>query len=328
MSKHSVGTVQELWRYPVKSMEGEALQKAQLEKLGMVGDRYWAIKDISSNELTTVRKSPKLLKLSACYESEPRAGTLGESVAPVKITIPEIGSFSSNDASLNAHLSNYFKKEISLHPLQPKSNWRFYKLKTISGEKALKKQFYSKEALPSLGSISWSKLIELSFFATPRGRFYDVYPLHLITSNSTRTLESLVPEGDFQPKRFRPNIYIHSNEENEQLDEFEWVGGRLHIGETIIKCESKTVRCLMPAQPQPGIEKDTHVLRALDKYTERHYGINATIIKQGNISIGDTVYWEPESRFSLRRFFEPLSHRLKNIMIKSNLKLIDKISGK
>jgi len=137
-------------------------------------------------------------------------------------------------------------------------------------------------------------------------------------------LKSLEPQGDFQSKRFRPNIYIECAQESDSLDEFRWVGGKLHIGDTVIKCESRTVRCSMPAQPQPGLVKDSKVLRTLEKYTKRHLGINATVIRSGTIHDGDSVYWEPESRLSLRRFYQPVSDRIKNLLVQRSLKLIDK----
>ena len=36
-----VGSVAELWRFPVKSMKGERLKHAQLTQAGLVGDRAY-----------------------------------------------------------------------------------------------------------------------------------------------------------------------------------------------------------------------------------------------------------------------------------------------
>jgi hypothetical protein len=319
-----VGTVKEIWRYPVKSMEGEILQEAQIEKLGMVGDRGWAVRDEVVNEISTVRKLPRLLNCTARFEEQPLRGQTGIDVPHVQVKLPDGTSFNTRDDQGNKILSGYLKREVSLQPLQPKSNADFYRLSTLTGEKAMKKQFDARGGMPSLGSISWLRMLELGSYATPRGRFYDVYPLHIVTSNSIRMLKSLEPQGDFQSKRFRPNIYIECAQESDSLDEFRWVGGKLHIGDTVIKCESRTVRCSMPAQPQPGLVKDSKVLRTLEKYTKRHLGINATVIRSGTIHDGDSVYWEPESRLSLRRFYQPVSDRIKNLLVQRSLKLIDK----
>lgn len=320
-----VGTVKELWRYPVKSMEGELLDKAQIEKLGLMGDRCWAIRDEIENQTSSVRRLPKLLQCTARYQHEPIIGQVGSLIPHVKITLPDGTTLHSNDDNTNDILSDFLKMNVSIRPLQPRSNWRFYRLKTIDGEEALKKQFNTKEALPSMASVSWMKMLELSIFSTPLGRYYDAYPLHIVSSNSIEKLKSLEPEGDFQSKRFRPNIFIQCSKTNPNLDEFDWVGGKLHIGDTIIKCESRTVRCLMPAQPQPRLKKDSKVLRTLEKHTGRHLGLNATVLKAGTVSHGDPVYWEPESKYSLRKLYQPISDIIKNLMIHTSLKLIDRL---
>lgn len=42
MTGHEVGRVAGLWRYPVKSMAGEALQEVEVSWHGVAGDRRWA----------------------------------------------------------------------------------------------------------------------------------------------------------------------------------------------------------------------------------------------------------------------------------------------
>lgn len=323
--KYLVGTVKELWRYPVKSMEGECLGEASIERLGLMGDRCWAIRDEDKDEISSVRKSPKLLQCSARYQKEPASGQVGSQIPQVKITLPNGSSFASDDANKDDVLSGYLDKAVSLWPLQSRKEWRFYRLKTMAGEEAMKKQFNTKEDLPSLSSISWLKMLELSVFSTPLGRFYDAYPLHIVSSNSIEKLKTLEPEGDFQSKRFRPNIFIECNHKKQNFDEFDWVGGKLHIGDAVIKCESRTVRCLMPAQRQPGLDKDSRVLRTLEKHTGRHLGINASVLKEGVINAGDPVYWEPEFKYSLRKLYHPISSYIRNAMIHSSLKIIDKL---
>ena len=42
MSEVAVGRLREIWRYPVKSMGGESLQRADVSWQGLAGDRRWA----------------------------------------------------------------------------------------------------------------------------------------------------------------------------------------------------------------------------------------------------------------------------------------------
>ena len=47
----NVGTIQEIWRYPVKSMGGEKLPSVHLNKNGLAGDRCWAVMNGQTNEI-------------------------------------------------------------------------------------------------------------------------------------------------------------------------------------------------------------------------------------------------------------------------------------
>ncbi len=42
-STEPIGSLTAIWRYPVKSMAGEALQAVELDERGLVGDRAWAV---------------------------------------------------------------------------------------------------------------------------------------------------------------------------------------------------------------------------------------------------------------------------------------------
>ena len=46
-----VGTVREIWRYPVKGMAGERLDSAMLDGNGVAGDRLWALRDVARAEI-------------------------------------------------------------------------------------------------------------------------------------------------------------------------------------------------------------------------------------------------------------------------------------
>ena len=52
--------VQELWRYPIKSMAGEPLQRAELGPEGIAGDRILQVRD-GHDRLVTSRSRPSLL---------------------------------------------------------------------------------------------------------------------------------------------------------------------------------------------------------------------------------------------------------------------------
>jgi uncharacterized protein YcbX len=51
----TVGTIAELWRFPVKSMLGEMLDEAELTEHGLVGDRAYALIDGETGKVVAQR---------------------------------------------------------------------------------------------------------------------------------------------------------------------------------------------------------------------------------------------------------------------------------
>lgn len=58
-------TVRSIWRYPVKSMGGEQLDRAAVGTLGLAGDRTWGVRDIATGMVLTGRRTPRLLMATA-----------------------------------------------------------------------------------------------------------------------------------------------------------------------------------------------------------------------------------------------------------------------
>jgi len=55
VSQSEIGAVQSLWRYPVKSMMGEALSIVQVNAHGFQGDRVYAIVDGVDGKVATAK---------------------------------------------------------------------------------------------------------------------------------------------------------------------------------------------------------------------------------------------------------------------------------
>ena len=85
--------VLELWRYPVKSLQGELLQSATLTAQGIAGDRRYAIFDAETGFGLTGRRIPELLYGSSRYSAS----------GAVEIVLPD-GSIATDDAALSEWL--------------------------------------------------------------------------------------------------------------------------------------------------------------------------------------------------------------------------------
>jgi len=64
--------VQELWRYPVKSMAGERLDEIEATLAGFVGDRLVQVRRGPMARIVTSRTSPALLGLRATWDASAR----------------------------------------------------------------------------------------------------------------------------------------------------------------------------------------------------------------------------------------------------------------
>ena len=84
--------VLELWRYPVKSLQGELLQSATVGAQGIEGDRRFAIFDAVTGFGLTGRRVPELLFGSARVID-----------GSVEITLPD-GTIAADDAALSSWL--------------------------------------------------------------------------------------------------------------------------------------------------------------------------------------------------------------------------------
>jgi hypothetical protein len=82
---HQVGTIHELWRYPVKSMLGTTVNEIFITEHGALGDRAWALRDVESGRIASAKKFPRLLEFRATYEVEPTRNKPGR----VRIETPE-----------------------------------------------------------------------------------------------------------------------------------------------------------------------------------------------------------------------------------------------
>lgn len=108
------GSVAALWRFPVKSMLGERVERADLTAHGLLGDRSLALFDRETGKRVSavnVRRYPNLFRFSARFEREPRSG---DSLPPVWIELPDGQSVSSEDPDVHRAISNQLGQDVEL----------------------------------------------------------------------------------------------------------------------------------------------------------------------------------------------------------------------
>src|SRR5688500_173090 len=103
-TKHArpAGTVAALWRYPVKSMGGEALRAAPLDERGLLGDRAYAVLDVATGHVASAKHPRKWAALLACraaFAAEPQPGA---PLPPVLIALPDGAVLSSAQPDIDS----------------------------------------------------------------------------------------------------------------------------------------------------------------------------------------------------------------------------------
>lgn len=70
----------ELWRFPVKSLQGERVESVEITGQGLAGDRRYALFDLESGFGLTARRRPELLFAAARTRSDGsvEVSTLGD----------------------------------------------------------------------------------------------------------------------------------------------------------------------------------------------------------------------------------------------------------
>ncbi len=96
-------TVRELWRFPVKSLQGEMLEQADVTMLGVEGDRAWSLVDAESGVSLTARRRPELLMARARLDGPDR----------VEIRLPD-GSETGSDTGADEVLSRWLGQPVRL----------------------------------------------------------------------------------------------------------------------------------------------------------------------------------------------------------------------
>jgi uncharacterized protein YcbX len=125
-------------------------------------------------------------------------------------------------------------------------------------------------------------------FYTPPGTYFDLFPIHLLTTSSLRLMSELNTTADWDVRRFRPNILVDTGSIPGAI-ELGWAGKKIRAGGFTIKGEIPTVRCAMPMHPQGKLPRNPSVLRTIVREANQCLGLYASVLDPGRISVGEVA---------------------------------------
>ena len=313
----SIGTVRELWRFPVKSMGGERLDRVDVDARGVRGDRLWALRDDERAVITSAKKLPVLLQCGARYLTEPGTDTRPAAIPAVAIDLPDGTTVTSDDADVDARLSAVVGRKVSLCRLQPADDADHYRAaKASAAEMRPDFALADDDPLPDFSMMKLSTLMELGRFATPRGTYFDAAALHVVTTASLAALRDAAPGCDPDPRRFRANLVI-ATDGPAGFDEASWTGATLRAGAVTAAIDSPTPRCSMPTRAQRELGADPAVLKTIATHAARCLGAYGSVVTPGALAVGAPVELERPTRSALGTWLQARRAGAKRLMLRA-----------
>lgn len=258
-----------LYRYPLKSARGQALQSSSLDALGLSGDRRWMLVERDNGRFLTQRAYPQMSQLTALHGVDGGLTLEASGRAALTVAVPPADNelrgvtiwrdtFRVPDAGdAAAHwLSEFIGKDVRLVYV-PEERTRF---------------------LPGGYGL-----------ASDRVAFADGFPLLLIGQGSLDDLVQKVGRP-LEMQRFRPNLVV---EGAEAFAEDGWK--RIRIGEMEFRVLKPCERCILTTiDPQTGERSpDREPLTTLKTYRQKEgdvlFGQNLVADGAGVVEVGMPV---------------------------------------
>lgn len=274
--------VDQIWRYPVKSMAGERLESAFVGRRGIAGDRGWAVWDEERGGVTNAKRLPALRALRPRYLNEPASG---EASPAIEIAFPDGTRRTSDDAQVGKALSDYLGRAVSLRALGPVGSAAAPRLKLSEEPEDVVRALSGLE--PGEPEADFSMLPGEKLTRLRQDNFFDAFPIHVLTRATLESLKGIAPESDWDERRFRMNFLVEGAAAG--YPEQEWVGRRVRIGDAILLVDMGCPRCAVPTQPFEELPKDPRIMRVLVRETHHIAGIYAGVALEGEVRIGDEV---------------------------------------
>jgi uncharacterized protein len=276
MERRQVGVVKDLFRYLVKSMQGERLNEVDIGAHGVIGDRTYALRE-ASGRVVTAKKWANMLEFCVRYDAPPTPGVL----PPLCITLPDGRTIQAQAPDTSAVLSAVLGRSVVLERAQgDQPRHAEIDPTTVFGDVPVENVLPGRTAATMPDSI-----------ALPPGTFFDSASIHVLASGTLAHLHALTgADAQLDPRRFRPNIFVETAPRVEGFIEDGWLEGTLEVGGSVRIVQMRpTLRCVMTTHPQADLGRDLGILRAAAQHHHDHIGVWASIGAAGTIRVGDPV---------------------------------------
>ncbi|MBV8302890.1 MAG: MOSC N-terminal beta barrel domain-containing protein [Acidimicrobiia bacterium] len=253
-----------IWRHPVKSMQGEAIERGDLGASGFPFDRRWGVVDLETGKVLSAKREGKLLMAASRL-----AGTRPE------VKLPDGDWTPAGGRGLDDELSAWLGRSVALKAATDVES-AAYQMNVDATDDD-------------------SPIVDLP---CPPGTFFDALPVHLLSTASLRAMQARHPGGAWELRRFRPTVLI--DDDSEDIDDSDdsdgdgfpedaWIGSTVEVGGAQVTVVAPTVRCVMTTRAQPGLERDLDIVKAVNRDHQSNLGVYAVVGRSGPVAVGDPV---------------------------------------
>jgi uncharacterized protein YcbX len=278
---HAEARVASMFRYPVKSMLGEAIDRSDVGERGFLGDRTFAVVDEATGKVASAknpRRWGRLLECRAEFVHQPIAGA---ALPPVRITMPDGATAVSTDPDVDDRLSAFLDRRVRLDSDAP--------------ERPMMEQY--RPAIEGFPETSDETVVDEAMALVAPNTYFDAAPLHFVTSATLERLSALEPASVFSARRFRPNVVVEVAGVA-GFPENDWVGHTLAFGDVRASIFLSAPRCVMTTLAQTDLPNDRGVLRAIARHNRFDIpglgpsacvGVYALVAAAGTATVGQAV---------------------------------------
>jgi uncharacterized protein len=256
-----VGTVESLWRYPVKSMRGEELDEMFAGYAGVYGDRLFAFRSAASPPgfpYFTGREQRQMLLY------QPRFRRADKAARPINQAEAE---------SLGSGVTPLFAEPAEL----------MVDVETPEGETLA----IDNPSLMEMLRAGIDQKHELTLLRSDRA-LTDCRPVSLF---AVQTVKKLAQETgvDLDKRRFRANIYLDLKS-TDGFAEDGFVGQSLRIGsKAVIRVLQRDSRCMIITLDPDTAEKTPAILKQVAQAHDGKAGVYGTVLTEGIVRKGDPI---------------------------------------
>ena len=258
----TIGTVESLWRYPVKSMRGEEMTEVFMGFSGIYGDRVFAFKNSAARKgvpYLTASTQQQMLLYRPQFRHPERALKPPDLIESMSIA-PGI-TYANADA-----------EDMMLDVVTP------------SGEAVS----VDDPALIEMLGEGLRGENHLTLARSDRA-LTDCRPVSLISSQTVGQIESELGIP-LDKRRFRANIYFDFASDGGGFAEDNLVGRRLRIGERAeIMILERDPRCKMISLNPETSEHNPEILRKVARAHGNYAGVYAAVLVEGILKKGDSI---------------------------------------